>query len=345
MKIIFAEEFGKAFIPVKIRPHIRKYLLKAGITEVPYTAFGVMFYISLILTYSVFIKGIYPYLIKGGYKGVSLLLGTFGGWVGVQLAIVALIMSAIYFYFDMKIFHRTKQMEKVLIEFLQFVSQNLKGGMPFDRALWSSVKPRFSVLASEVKIAAKKAMTGEDVEEALMELTEKYESPMLKRAFSLIVEGMRGGGQIAEIIDKVVENLKRTRELKEEMTATALGYVIFVTIIVLIISPGLFALSKQLLMVLGNFATKLGSSMSTAGSSMPISFKEVSITPENFRIFSIGSLSVISIFSAMIISIIQNGDIKSGMKYVPFFVIISYVVYTIFSAILGFVMGGLFSAI
>ena len=343
MKLFFATEFGKAFIPEKVRPNLRKYLLKVGIKQVPYNVFGMMFYLSLIFTYIVFITWIYPFLIKGGFTGFVLLGGTFGGWFGVQIIIVAILMSTLYFYYDLKIFNRTKQMENVLVEFLQFVSQNLKGGMPFDRALWSSVKPRFTVLASEVKIAAKKAMTGEDVEEALMELTEKYDSHMLKRAFSLIVEGMRGGGEIAEIIDRVVENLKKTRELKEEMSATALGYVIFITIIVLVISPGLFALSKQLLVVLGSFASKLGTSLSTAGTALPISFKEISISPEHFTVFSIASLSVISFFSAMVISIIQNGEIKSGVKYIPLFILISYVLYTIFAAALQAVMGGLFT--
>ena len=36
LKIIFLKEFGKAFVPKKFAPDLRKYLLKAGLNEVPY---------------------------------------------------------------------------------------------------------------------------------------------------------------------------------------------------------------------------------------------------------------------------------------------------------------------
>jgi len=122
----------------------------------------------------------------------------------------------------------------VLPDFLRFVSENLKGGLPFERALWSAIRPEFGVLASEVRLAAKRVMTGQDVDEALQEFTSKYESPMLRRSFNLITEGMKGGGEIADLIDRIVEDIEDTKELKSEMATTNLSYVIFVSFVVLI---------------------------------------------------------------------------------------------------------------
>ena len=39
------QEFGKAFVPKKAVPHLRRYVLKAGIRQVPYGAFGALFYV------------------------------------------------------------------------------------------------------------------------------------------------------------------------------------------------------------------------------------------------------------------------------------------------------------
>lgn len=343
-KLKALEEFGKAFIPEKVRPNLRKYLLKAGITDVPYDVFGALFVLSLVVTGIATVVFIIPFIDKLKLNLLLYFLSIFGTWVVLNLALAVLFMSVVYFYFDMKIYHRTKEMEAVLIEFLQFVSENLKGGMSFDKALWSSVKPRFKVLASEIRIAAKKAMTGEDVEDALIEFTEKYDSATLKRSFSLIVEGMRGGGQMAELIDKVVDNLKETRELKEDMAATALSYVIFISFIVMVIAPGLFALSKQLLIILGSFAEKLGSSLSGANTiSLPIDFKTIAVTPHDFTIFSQSALAVISGFSAMIISIIKDGNVKDGIKYVPFFILVSLILYNVIAKGLEYLMGSLFT--
>ena len=49
MKIVLILEellsqVGKAVIPERIRPRLRKYLLRAGITDVPYKTFGDFLY-------------------------------------------------------------------------------------------------------------------------------------------------------------------------------------------------------------------------------------------------------------------------------------------------------------
>ena len=66
-KIIFLEEFGKAFVPKRIAPNLRKYLLKAGFNEVPYKFFGFLFYISALITTIIYIIFLYP-----NFKNLSL---------------------------------------------------------------------------------------------------------------------------------------------------------------------------------------------------------------------------------------------------------------------------------
>ena len=101
----------------------------------------------------------------------------------------------------------------MLPDFLQVVSSNLKGGMSFERSLWAAIKPRFSILANEMAEVSKKVMTGHDVNKALLEFSEKYNSPMLRRAIDLLISELESGGNIAELIDKVVENMKETKNL------------------------------------------------------------------------------------------------------------------------------------
>ena len=59
-KIIFLEEFGKAFVPRIVIPYLREYLLKAGIKEVPYKFFGALFYLSAVITGIIYIFFIFP---------------------------------------------------------------------------------------------------------------------------------------------------------------------------------------------------------------------------------------------------------------------------------------------
>ncbi len=337
-RLFFLEEWGRALIPEKIRPHLRSYLLKAGIGEVNYKFFGALFYISLAISLIFYFYLPYSYLRD---KSVSLIytliylgVGSFIVVAAVLFALAGLIILCIYFYLDIRIYKRTREIEEILPDFLQFVSGNLKGGMSFDRALWGAIKPRFGVLAAEIEIVAKKVMTGGDVDKALTDFTKQYDSPILKRSFGLIVEGMKGGAEIAGLIDKVIENIKETQTLKKEMAASVTTYTIFITFIVIIVAPGLFGLSFQLLNIVSSFASKLGAA-GGGGGQMPIRFAEVSVNPDDFKMFSRGSLGIIAVFSAMIISIIKRGDIKGGVKYIPVFLVISLINYEIFYRVLS----------
>ncbi len=330
-QLFFLEEFGKAFVPKRFRPNLRAYFLKAGVMDVPYKMFGGLFYASIVATFIFYFWKINPiFLNDPNISPITIFLYTAATWFVLPLALTAFFGLALYFYIDMMIYNRTKKMEEVLPDFLRFVSENLKGGMSFEKALWSSIKPEFGILAGEVRLAAKKVMTGQEVEEALNEFTSKYDSPIMKRAFDLITEGMKGGGRIAELIDRIIEDIEEMRELKAEMRTTNLSYIIFVTFVVLIVTPALFTLSYQFLIVLQGLSSKLGDTSSIQASSLPISFGKVAIDSEGFRQFSMYALAIISGFSAIIVSIISKGNIKGGIRLVPIYIFSSITAYTLF---------------
>lgn len=337
-KIIFLEEFGKAFVPKRIAPNLRKYLLKAGFNEVPYKFFGLLFYISALITTMIYLLYLYPYFKKLSF--FEIYAYSFLGWFAVQLFFATLFILIVYFYLDLKIFYRTKRMEEELPDFLQVLSSNLKGGMTFEKALWMAVKPRFGVLGSEMTKASKKVMTGYEVSKALLELAEKYNSLMLSRTVDLMISEIESGGNIAALLDRIVENLKEVKELKDEMSASAIAYIIFISVIVIVISPLLFALSFHLLNLILKFVGQLASATQRA-SMMSFVFSKVNINPNEFKIFSIVSIVVISFFSSLIVSIVEKGDIKSGVKYIPIYTFGSLLMYLFLTKIIGILFSGL----
>lgn len=339
-KIIFLEEFGKAFVPKRFIPNLRSYMLKAGFNEVPYRFFGLLFYISAFITTLIFIIFIFPYLNQKKFLLLEIYVSSFTGWFVIQLFFTTLFILLVYFYLDFRIYYLTKKMEEQLPDFLQVLSANLKGGMTFERALWAAIKPRFSVLGSEMAKASKKVMTGYDVSKALVELADKYDSLMLRRTVDLIISEVESGGNVAELIDRLVDNLKETRALKEEMSASAIAYVIFISVIVVVISPLLFALSFHLLQVLINFITKLSFATQNARG-LPFAFSKVNVSIGDFRKFSIIALFVISLFSSLIVAIVEKGNIRGGIKYIPIYIFGAMGFYFFFMKVLTSVFSGI----
>src|SRR3989338_9044739 len=287
LKVIFLEEFGKAFVPKKVIPNLRKYLLKAGFNEVPYRFFGMLFYFSALITTLIFITFIFPYIKK--FSLFKVYIYSFFGWFLIQMFFATLFILLIYFYLDLRIYHRTRKMEEQLPDFLQVLSANLKAGMTFERALWTAIKPRFSILGSEMAKASKKVMTGYEVGKALTELADRYDSLMLRRTVDLIISEAESGGNVAELIDRLVDSLKVTKALKDEMSASAIAYIIFISVIVVVISPLLFALSFHLLVLITNFMGKIAFATQRA-SALPFALSKVNVNPEDFRLFSILSI-------------------------------------------------------
>ncbi|HII65205.1 TPA: hypothetical protein HA372_01290 [Candidatus Woesearchaeota archaeon] len=346
-RIFFMQEFGKAFVPKKAVPHLRRYVLKAGIRQVPYGAFGALFYVCLAVTLVLYFLVISPLLQRlitatflSGFGQLSLLVLAFLSVALLLVALSTLIMLVVYFYLDIRIFRRTKEMEEMLPEYLQIVASNLRGGLTFENALWSAIKPHFRILSSEMAEVAKKVMTGFPVKRALVELSEKYDSPMLRRSVDLIISEVESGGNIADLLERIVEHLKETRTLKEEMSAAAVAYVIFISAIIVVISPLLFSLAYNLLIVILGFISNLAAATQRVNA-LPFTLTTGTVNPDDFRTFSLITIIVISFFASLIVSIVEKGSIRGGVKYIPLYVFGSLAFYYFFMKVLTGVFAGL----
>jgi hypothetical protein len=173
---------------------------------------------------------------------------------------------------------------------------------------------------------SKKVMTGEDTEQALREFSQKYNSSVLKESIDLIIIGLRSGGEVADLIERIVENVKQASFLKKELIASIMSYVIFISLISLFIAPVLFSLSYNLLGIMKDVGSQL-SRTSTPGSTLTLG--ETPIEEQDFITFSKWSIVIISITSSMIIADLREGSIKASVKYVAVFIGFSYLVYIV----------------
>ena len=75
----------------------------------------------------------------------------------------------------------------------------------------------------------------------------------------MIIIGLKSGGNIADIIDKIVKNVKDAHFLNKELIASVTSYVIFIGVVAVIISPILFALSFNMMQIIQSLGEKLAS--------------------------------------------------------------------------------------
>ncbi|NQU98410.1 type II secretion system F family protein [Candidatus Woesearchaeota archaeon] len=320
--IILEDYLRKAGYEYTDEKKLSSLVMKLAIISV--AAFSIVIIVLMIIT-------------KGSV--LSTLVYLAGAWTAVFGFVLAFLWIVIYAFLDLRIYRRTMEVEDVLPDFLQLTSANISAGMPIDQALWFAVRPRFGVLAKEIEEVAKSTIAGEDLEEALTNFSRKYDSIILKRSVSLIIEGMRAGGELADLLSKVSIDIQETKLMKKDIAASIMTYVIFISFASVAAAPFLFALSTQLLAIVQGIMGSIDlGGVSTGAFKLSVSGDSIDI--KDFKIFSVLALSVSAIFSAAIVSTIQNGNVKEGLKYIPIFLVIALTLYFIANLIVGNLMSG-----
>lgn len=336
-------KFDKAKLKNKrsIREILSEFLIKAGSDLTPDKLNkSIILFSSIIcgiLSLSIIIIGI----ILGSFiSNLFFILLTI--WTVILVAIYLISLLIVFIYYDYRIYQRTKEIEEVLPEFLQLTSANISAGMTIDRALWFAVRPKFGVLAKEIEEVAKCTIAGDDLEKALLDFANKYDSDSLKEAINLLIEGMRAGGEIGYLLNQISSNMQDIKLMKQEISSSVTTYVIFITAAAIVGAPILLALSGQLLVVISSLTAGLDMSSDGGSSFFSLDLSGESISLGDFRIFSLVMLFFSSFFSSLIIGAIRKGTPKEGLKYFPPYIVISYTIYFAAAILFSLLLGGLF---
>lgn len=264
-------------------------------------------------------------------------------WTLVFGALYLLTALVVFIYLDIRMYRHVKEIEESLPDFLQLASANISAGMTVDRALWYAVRSKFGVLAVEMETVAKATIAGEDLEKALFNLGQKYNSRILKETMNLIVEGIQSGGEMAVLLSKLSGNIKETQLMRKEISASVTTYAIFIGVATVIAAPALFALSTQLLVIIQKIFGSIHIEQSAGVSGLfSFNFSGESISIKDFKKFAILVLVISSFFSAAIISTIRKGSVKDGIKTIPLFIAVSIILYLLASSAFEYMLGGLF---
>ncbi len=327
------------------RHKMEYYLERAGVIIEKQFVSKRIFRIAVILNLLASLRIIYIYAqqYKAGIFGI--LYWMFLAWVFLFAGMLFLTWLGFYFYLDLRANKRRMMIEEVFPDYLQLASANIRAGMPLDNALWFAVRPRFGILSTEIEAVAKDTLSGTDLEVALMKFTDKYDSPTIKRAITLLVEGMNAGGETGDLLNKIAINIQERQILQKEMGADVMTYAMFIGIATIIAAPFLFALSGSLLSVLkAILGTVAKSQSSTAGaptSGFSLTFSEISLSESDFNRFCLLALTITSMFSGIITATIRKGDVKKGMASIPVFIAITLTLYLLASKGFGLLFGSM----
>jgi hypothetical protein len=164
------------------------------------------------------------------------------------------------------------------------------------------------------------------------------DSRLLARAVGLMVEGLRLGGRMTDLLDRIAADISSRQGLQRQIETSTTTYAIFIVFSALVAAPMLFAVStfyaeineKTISGFAGGLQVSSAARARIASSGLPVFLPPLQADQIGFadiRLFSLGVIIITAFFAAIIIAQIKEGEAHRGLSYVPIFVAVAMVVF------------------
>ncbi len=254
----------------------------------------------------------------------------------------AVFEAVVYSWLLLKVDAKTRFVEKVLSDVLQLTASNLRAGITTDKALLLSARPEFGTLSDELNKVGKEVTTGKDIDDALINMTNRIQSEKLKKSVMLIVSGLRSGGELAPLLEQTSKNLRNAVFVEEKIKSNVRMYIIFIFAAIAFGAPMLFGLSSFLAEVMAKVLAAVEIPETTAVS-MPITLSKLTISPGFIISYIIVFLITTSTFGSLLLGSITTGEEKRGIRFIPILITLSLAVFFLVRWLITRLFGGLFN--
>lgn len=308
-------------LPKGLLSHFETKLRHIGVRDDPRVWMGMRIMVSFLFG----ILAFFAYLaITNPVPGIEP-IATAMAWFFAAFGICAFVFYlSLYF----AISDRASRVEKILPDFLLLTVSNLRAGMTPFNAFVKAAKPEFGELYNEVSISAVKAGGTASLADALIELSNYFDSKIFRRSIMLFVKGIRSGGQLTKLLRSSADEAQHIQDLRAELASSTRTYTLFLGFITVIIMPFLLSISTLFVTVFLSLQPDTNVADAQVGG-IPSFSGKIFITPDEMRLISMATLALTSIFVSALAGVIQKGKALYGLKYFPVFATASIVFFFI----------------
>ncbi len=317
------------FMPRKSSNRMNQQLIYAGVDM---TSEEVM---SVTAVYSIVVAAV-------AYLAANVLgFPEYMAWVAVLVGFVGVFMMP-FIILSLLINGRSESVENVLPDVLSMVSQNMTAGMTSYNALWSAARPEFGPLAVEIQDVAKATLTGIPLTDALVGMTNHVRSTKLSRSVRLIIQGMKSGGDLPNVLQGIATDMRREHNLKKQMAAETNAHAIFIIFAIMVGAPLLFAVSLQFITIFSTMMENLNvTDLAQETPEGMIALSPLSIDPGFFQMYAVAILVISGFFGALLVGLLRTGNVLSGVPNTPVFIVASVAIFLALKYALGIFFSGI----
>ncbi len=262
--------------------------------------------ITLILTFTVSI----------GILILTLLLNIQATMLPFALGLATFVLLLGYPY--MRADRIINNIEKNFSDALKLMADTLKAGDTYENALREVVNADYGRLSEEINIALRRLEEGENMKTALTAFSSRIDSRLIKRTITIIIDSLKTGSNLADVLEDISEDVRDLQKLKEERKSNTTMQFLFMLIAGGIIAPAIFGEVNSIMAVFGK---------TSIGIMSEVQILETQKTT-NFVLMLIQAYLIIEVVaSGIMMSIIREGKLNKSIIYIPILLVIAFVAY------------------
>lgn len=245
-------------------------------------------------------------------------------WIDM-LSIGLLIGLGPYGFYMARRHGRIRKLEERFPDFLRDVAASHRGGLTLTASVQIASKGEYGELTPEIRKMADQLSWNVPFNEALQQLMDRVNTPLIERAITLIIEASRSGGSTTDVLLAAARDAREIKNLENERRQTMGLYsvIIYITFFVfLVVAAVLYGqLVPEILK-----ASEAAGKANVEGSAVGINLRTPS--RQEYRAFYFTAAIMQGVGNGLVGGLFASGKVLAGLTHAFTMVLITYVTFT-----------------
>ncbi len=223
--------------------------------------------------------------------------------------------------------------ERNFSDALKQMADTLKAGDTYESALREVANSDYGRLSEEIDLALRRLEEGENLETALGVFADKIDSRLVKRTIVILLDSIKNGASLADILEEIAEDVRDLYRIKEERKSNTTMQFMFMVAAGGIIAPIIFGEVNSVMSVFSSITAQALSDAQMTAATQTTTF--IFMLVEAYLIIEV-------IGSGLMMSIIREGKINKSIIYIPVLLLLAFVIYYLSKFVIGGALLGAF---